>query len=180
MAYAGGAPGVYSYGITGSPGLSPNLDVAGIMGQLGTLNSQFNQLPLTPEMALGQAGLLSDFQNQMAEAQAGYGNTAAQANLAYQRLATDQSRANSDLGASMADRGVLERGSGLAAQGYSNQAADFNRQRQDMTLATQEELARYQRMIQQALGGYGLGLSGLALQSARYSSANPAYGTGAR
>ena len=174
-AAVGGAPGVYSYQIPGSPNMSQTLDTSAITSGLAGLNAKFNQLPLTPGMALGQSSLLSDFQNQLASAQSGYGNVAAQYNLGMGRMQTDQQVANEGLGSNMADRGILAPGSGAAAQQYTMQANDFNRQRQDAALQAQLQQADYIRQMQQAYGAYGQGLSGLALQSAQYSSGNPAY-----
>jgi len=176
----GGAPGVYNYGITGSPNFSGQMDIGGVSNQMAGLNAQFNQLPLTPGMALGQSGLLAQYQNALSGAQAGYANAAAQGNLQFGRVATDQQRANEGLGSSMASRGILEPGNGVAASSYINQATDFNRTRQDISLATQDQMAQYLRDIGAAAGAYGLGLSGLALQSAAISSADDAYGNGAR
>ena len=172
--YQGGAAGVYSYQIPQGQNMGTSMDT-GFMSGLGALNANFNKLPLTPEMALGQAGLLSQFQNSMAGINAGYGQIGSQYNLGMSRMGTDQARANEGLGSSMADRGILDLGSGAAAQGYANQATDFNRQRQDMTLAAQAQQAELVRQAQAAYGSYGQGLSGLALDSARYSSGNPAY-----
>ena len=52
----GGAPGVYNYSIGGTSTLAPAMDTSAITSGLAKLNKDFNQLPLTPDMAVGQAG----------------------------------------------------------------------------------------------------------------------------
>lgn len=176
----GGAPGVYQYDIGGSPNFNGNMDMNAINAMLARTNSQFNQLPLAPGTALAQAGLLSGLQARLAAAQQGYADTAAQGNLAFGRLGTDQLVANEQLGGNMADRGILSPGSGVAQQGYQMQAADFNRQRQDLAQSVQQALGGYLQQTQGAYGDYAQGLGQLALEQAQKIAADRAYGTGAR
>ena len=155
--------------------MNANMDMSAITSGLAGLNSQFNQLPLTPGMALGQSGLLAQLQGALSGAQAGYGDTVGQYNLGLGRQGTDEGIEREALGASLAARGMLSRGSGVAANQNTLQQNTFNRQRQDMGLLAQRQLAEYIRQAQAAYGNYGQGLSGLALESAQYSSGNPAY-----